>query len=222
MRIQIIIAIIISTVTCSWAQEAQEQVAALTARKCFVDAPDNIIPLIEKGRRLDMMDYFDAQSGKGSPNIYGNECIVESNVELPDLSNSLLQYRTDTDLAYSIFVVNGASATPLIGIIEEIPTPIPETSLKFYTKTWSAPKVKVWNEPVLTDWLINKADRDEVAETLPFIMYSISYDVEKQLLTLSHNMTQYFVQGDGDSVLSKLKPKLMYRWNGKQFKQINR
>lgn len=221
MRFTLLITTIISFTVGCWAQ-SQEPTAILTAEKCFVDAPDDVISLIEKPRRLDMLDYYQAQSDKGTSNIYGGECTIERLQEYPENGSSILEFTSNNGLKYIIFVVNGNTPAPLIGIIEEIPSPILDTQIKFYTKTWEKPTKAIWREPALSDWIINKTDNELVTEALPFIMYSADYDAKTKVLSLTNNMGAYFVKDEGTEILDKLKPKLTYRWDGKQFKSTTK
>lgn len=205
-----------------WALKAQQPDFELTAQKCFVDAPDTVIGMVDKNARLDMVDYYDAHSTKGTKNIFGGECQIVSNDMAADAS--ALKFTSSTDMEYIVFVLNSTSAEPVIGLVETIPTPMRDSSVKFYTRLWEAPAKSPWKEPGLADWLVSKADREEVALAMPFIMYSAQVDPQSKELILTQEMAPYFAPDDaaGQQALSKIKPRLVYRWDGKQFKLVSK
>ncbi len=219
MRILTAILTIVSAAAISWAQDAEPTATTLTAEKAFAEAPEDVITLIDKSGRLDMLDYFHAGSDKTTSSPYGSECaILQSNNEPSAQGNSSLIYVSNNGLVNILFVLNGNKPDPIIGIIETSAKPIPDSGVRFYDKRWQTPAKPILVEPTLSDWLIDAKDRQAVAEALPFILAQYGFDPETGELTMIQQMAEYFVKGDQDEVLAKIKPQLTYKWDGKQFK----
>lgn len=203
---------------------AMQAHAQLTAAKCFVDAPDEVMPMLPRNTRLDMLDYYRAGSDRHSTNIFEGDSRILA-IDSVDGSSSVV-FESGTGLRGQIFVLNADSAEPLIGVVETVDTPLPDSSLRIYDKTWQCigsllalPNATVAvPSPKLADWLKHSSDRSAVAESLPFVMATYEYVPSRRALVLKHSMEGYFEKTEGDKVLSKIKPQLTYVWDGKQFK----
>lgn len=185
----------------------------LSASKCFTEAPDAVIPLIDKNTRLDMVDYFMAGMSKASTNkLMGSSSIVEMN------DSSVLLNLTDS-VRCQIFVLNPNAPAPIIGVITTYSGPMPDSSVDFYTTRWQKlsgimPKAR------LSDWLTAEGAKNRalVEEQLPFILASYAYDPASQTIVATNNTGHYFSKDDAPAALGMLKGQLAYRWEGNKFK----
>lgn len=200
----------------------------LTAAKCFADAPDDILPLLSRNTRLDMLDYYRAGADRRSSNVFEADCRILSIDSVG--GSSSVTYLTGNGITGQIFVLNGDTPEPLIGIIETVETPLADSNMRMFDKTWQsvgnalAPSAgdMPLPAPKLADWLKRASDRSAVADRLPFVMAAYSYDPRGRELTVSHSMEGYFDKAEGADVLGKMRPQLTYVWDGKQFKQKKR
>lgn len=183
----------------------------LTADKCFTAAPTTIFDLLDSNTRLDMLDYFRAGVSKPSINSMDGECMV-----LDEEPESLI-FQGGTDTTYQIFVLN-PTGLHVIGVIETINTPIPDSSVKFYNTRWQ-PLDDILPTPGIADWTTAK-DTSDAEQALPFVMASYRYDPATGNLTMTQNMDRYFVPSDTPAVLSQIRPTLTYHWDGKKFKPV--
>ncbi len=198
--------------------------AQLTAAKCFADAPDDILPMLARNTRLDMLDYYRAGSDRQSTNIFGGNSRILAIDSVA--GGSSLTFEGGSGIRAQIFVLNADSPDPLIGIIETVDTPMPDSSLRIYDKNWQcvgslllpAGKGIAVPAPKLADWLIRPADSDNVAGHLPFVMATYAYDPASRTLSVKHSMDAYFEPSEGAKVLDKIKSQLTYAWDGRQFK----
>ncbi len=189
----------------------------LSASKCLAEAPDAVIPVIDRNTRLDMIDYFTAGLPKASVNRLGGQCSI---VEMTDSSATFML--TDS-ISCQLFVLNPASTAPIIGIITTYADPIADSSVQFYNSRWQ-PLAGVLAEPGLADWLTpeGKRRRALVEEELPFILAAYRFIPEQQMLVAVNNTARYFAPADSPQALGLLKPELAYRWDGKRFKPASR
>lgn len=203
---------------------AMQSHAQLTAAKCFAEAPDDVLPLLTRNTRLDMLDYYKAGSMRHSANVFEGDSRILAIDSVA--GGSSLTFEGGDGITGQIFVLNADTAEPLIGVVETVDTPMPDSNVRIYDKTWTcvgslllppAGGVAV-PAPKLADWLLRTADRAAVAEQLPFVMATYAYDPARRVLTVKHAMDAYFDKADGEKVLSMLKPQLTYVWDGKQFK----
>ncbi|MCM1450643.1 MAG: DUF3256 family protein [Clostridium sp.] len=185
----------------------------LTALKCLAEAPDAVIPLIEKNTRLDMIDYFTAGMSKPSANKLKGECSI---IEMDDAS---VTFSLTDSARCQMFVLNPASASPIIGVITTYPSPLRDSSVDFYTTRWQK-LAGIMPSPTLSAWLTSegKGSRALVEEQLPFILASCAYYPETQTIVATNNTGEYFAASDKPEALGLLKKELVYRWDGKKFK----
>lgn len=189
----------------------------LTAAKCLGEAPAEVIPLLDKNTRLDMIDYFLAGQSKPSTNsLAGSSSIVEMN------DTSVIFNLTDSIRA-QMFVLNPSSPSPVIGLITTFPIPLADSSVEFYNSRWQK-LPGLLPEARLTDWLTaeGKGKRAKVEEELPFILASYSFDPATLTLTATNNTSTYYTPDDTPEALSLLKPQIVYSWDGKRFKPASR
>lgn len=190
----------------------------LTAAKCFAEAPDHVLHAIDKSTRLDMLDYFRAGVEKPSANIYEGVAMVTAE------SDASLSFTLTENVQAQMFVLNPDSPAPIIGYITTLPTPIPDSSVALFNSRWQPASPKILSLPTLAAWLTpdGKKHRAEVEDQLPFILASAAYDPQSLTLVFTNNMQQFYTPYDTPEALGWLKPSLSYRWNGSQFKLIDK
>lgn len=200
----------------AWAllAQAKEPLPVATAEDMFVAAPlasPAVMPYLTRSTRLDMLDYFRAGIDKASDNQFGGESKVTA------LDSLSMDFDLTADIKCQLFVVR-QKETPVTCIVTTYPTPIPDSRLKAYDQYWR--EVNVFAEPRLADWLIDKKDRKEAELALPFMLASYRYDPATETLTVTNEMSAYWIEAERPSVLDRMKDKLVYRWDGKRFKLI--
>lgn len=191
----------------------------LTAAKCFESAPSDVMGIIAYNTRLDMLDYFNAGSDRSSTNVFDGECRIKS------LNDDCITLDIANGATMQIFVLNADTKSPIVGVIETVDTPISDSKVQFYNSRWE-PINNIAIDPALADWLkpkITSDNRKNVEDSLPFIMAVALYDPENATLSFTHQMNDFFVEGNEEAdvaharALAQLKPTITYKWNGKKF-----
>lgn len=185
---------------------------AVTAEKCFQEAPPEVLQLITPNTRLDMIDYHKAGMQRTSTNAAGGECV------LLQLDPESVTLTAGTGIKYQFFVLAGKKQ-PFIGVIETLETPCEESNVKFYTSDWTpvdAAKTGFFREPTLKDWMRanDKRKLDEARETLPFIFTSYTYDPANRTLTATNTMDGYYHSTDSPAILNDMRQSITYKWEG--------
>lgn len=187
---------------------------AITAEKCFQEAPSEVLPLIMPNTRLDMIDYHKAGMQRASANAAGGECMV---LQLEPQSVTLT---AGTGIKYQFFVLAGKKQ-PFIGVIETIETPCEDSTVKFYTSDWTpvdASRTGFFREPTIKDWMKENDKRklEEARETLPFIFTAYAYDPANGTLTATNTMDGYYHSTDSPAILQDIRKSIIYKWEGKR------
>lgn len=211
---RIITILLISTVLVGKAQTVDVDTVGLTAEKCFSAAQTIEFSLLETNTRLDMLDYFHAGISKPSQNATGGDCLIE------DETTYCISWTGGKDTRYQLFVLAPLSPSPIIGIVETVDTPVPDSQIRFYDSRWQELSEDIFIEPKLADWL-QGLSKDQIlvaTDRLPFVLYSINYDEDNQSLTLNNNMATYFHPSDTPDIVNEMRQQLTYVWDGKRFK----
>lgn len=189
----------------------------LTASKCLAEAPEAVMPMLDKNARLDMIDYYSAGVSKASANRLAGSARI---VEMTDTSATLML--TDS-ISCQLFVLNPSSPSPVIGIITTYAWPLPDSSVAFYNSRWQ-PIGGLLPAPRLAQWLTpeGKRLRAKVEEELPFILATYRFNPADQTLVATNNTSRYYTVSDAPEALGLLKPELAFRWDGKRFKPTSR
>ncbi len=179
----------------------------------FATAGSEIVPLLDRNARLDMIDYFNSGMDRPSDNaLMGKSRITE-------MDGQSMRIRL-TDASFYQLAALPAGADTLVAVIATVLTPAPDSRLNIYTRSWEKDLTqRLFNSPVMADWLTadGRRNRDEVEKLVPFLLVGYEYDPDTSTLTLINNTQQALAEEVYEKVRPCLKEKLTYRWNGKKF-----
>lgn len=187
----------------------------LTAEKCFKEAPGTVLGLIAPNTRLDMIDYYQAGIDRESDNTAGGQC------KITDLQDYSITFTGGNGIEYQMFVINPTSSTPLIGLIQTLDTPIPDSAITIYRTDWDIVPASGNNalgrEPSFESWIMPSHIRDisTISKYIPFVLAKLTYDPTSATITATNNMDSYFSPKDTPEALSKLKDSITYKWQQK-------
>ncbi len=191
-------------------------VNAWTISDAFATAGGNIIPLLERNVRLDMIDYYNSGMDRPSHNTLGGSSVF---TRMDDMS---MRVRL-TDASNYQLAALPAGADTLVAVIATVLTPAPDSKMAVYTNSWDKELTRsIFRTPSLSDWLTaeGRRHRDEVAKLVPFKLTAYDYDPATATLTLTDNTRQCLSEEVYETVRPYLKEKLVYRWNGKKFTAV--
>lgn len=191
---------------------ARGVVPGVSAEKCFTEAPGDVLPLLDRSSRLDMLDYYHAGSTKTTVNT------AEGGSFITHESDYSIKYQIADGLTGQIFVLNPMDKCPLIGIIETIALPVADSNVKFYNCRWEP--VDVFTEPSLNRWF-DSSDGEafkRLEEELPFMLATMEYDPSEAEIVITNTTSGYYTPDDSPEELKCLRDKLVMRWSGKKFK----
>ena len=189
--------------------------ARYTVVDAFKRASVPAMPLLTESTRLDMVDYF--RAGK------------EEHTEQNALGGASRITRLDTDYMtlqlgeserIDMFLLPTASDT-IIGVIQTLNTPTPDSSLKLYNRNWE--RLRGLEEPTLADWLsaAGKKQRQAVEQTVGFVLASYAYNPETHRLTLTNHSTEWLDKEAAATITPLMLTEITYEWNRHGFKRIN-
>lgn len=187
----------------------------LTAEKCFKEAPGTVLGLISPNTRLDMIDYYRAGLDRQSSNSIGGKCSIT------DMQDYSITFIGGNGIEYQMFVLDPKSPKPVIGLIQTLETPIPDSALTLYQTDWTVIPATANNalgrEPDYNAWVkpTNIKDLEMISDSIPFVLATFAYDPALGTLTATNNTSKYFVAADTPDAISMLKDKITYKWQPK-------
>ncbi len=185
-----------------------------TAAGMLCRTPSPGMFLVDSLTCLDMLDYYRSGSDRPSASIIGGKARVTGETPMK------LSLRLGESSDYTIALLP-ASADTVVAVIETLDLTVPDSNIRFYDMDWqpvSKPE-KIFKEPELKQWLTAEgaANRTQVEEKLPFMMWTADYEPETGLLTLTNTMDRYFHDDDREMLKPLLKEQITFVWNGKSF-----
>lgn len=195
------------TVACVFAQ-------ARTVSEYFGDTQaDMVFPSLTAVSRLEMVYYF--QSGMSNPtqSEFGGYSRVTA------LSDTCLTVDCGESVRQDLVLLPGKK--PVLMLIETLALPEHDSRVRFFDSQWQELKNPPMKQPQLADWLVDKnaVHRDEVEYVLPFMLSTASFNPEDMTLIYTSTADSYFA-GEKPAALKYLRPRLVYKWDGKKFRQV--
>lgn len=184
---------------------ASEPASSKSAGEYFAAAPDSVVPLLDLNTRLDMLDYYDCGSRTASTNM------LEGKSRVTYRDSLTVRYELTERIKGQLSVIPMAKGDSLIIVITTLATPTPDSEIEIYTTQWQRPGKPVFRAPTMSDWITAAAPPEEQAQ---FMMYSADYDSSTKTLTLTSTMDKYC-----GTEPHWLRRQLIYRFDGKKFKQ---
>lgn len=186
---------------------------AVTAKDAFVSAPRTVLPLLDKNTRLDMLDYYQA----GLKNSTKNALEGASRITELDPERIVLQMTDASTVEIDLLPANGKN---IYAVISTVRTPAPNSTIAFYDEGWQLlDGKKIFTAPDITNFLTDKSHEADVTMLVPFLMAGYTYSPADKTLTVTNNSESFLGKDMFSQISAWMLPRLVYRWDGKQFKK---
>lgn len=184
--------------------------AAQDMRSLFLNAPDEVFPLLTGNNRADCIDYVDA----------GMEARVTNRLG----GTSRLKRMTDW---YFHMCVSSASwiearllpfeGDTLICMVRGVEAEAADSRLLFYDSKWNRLDTdRFFSEPAIADFFLSADSAVRYAERCDIYLVKYSLSPDEALLRAEYTMPAYMNVDDAAMVAPLLRV-LKYRWDGKRF-----
>lgn len=184
------------------------------AADVFVGAPREIMPLLDKNSRLDMVDYFNSGLTTPSKNLFDGKARVTA------LQPETISLQTSGAESYTIAVLPVGKSF-VIAVIQTLAMPEPDSNIKFYDAKWrQLDGSRYMKAPVMADWLTGagRKNRKAVDDTVPFVTAEYVYDAATGQLTVTQQLERTLGKDAYAGIKEYVKPQLTYSWKGGKFK----
>lgn len=186
---------------------------AREARDFLVEAPPQVIPMLEKNTRLDMIDYFATGLSTPSTNTLNGKSRITS------MSEQSVDVQISRDATLQLVVLPAGSDTT-IAVIETVLTPVADSGIRlFRASDWTPlpspamPGNKAFLDPA-------KAKQAKGVEMPPMLFVSCAYLPETGFFRFTNNTAAFYTSADTPESLQLLSPHIDMRLKGKKFTEI--
>lgn len=187
---------------------------ARTAADFFVSAPDEMLPLLPQNTRLDMLDYFSSGMSTFSPNATrGNARIVLN-------EPSKLQAVLSRDSNIQIALVATEKDT-LLAVIETVLTPVADSSVAFYDKSWQPLNIAMPSATPL-DFVPDSLRKEASGCEMPDVAFStVDFEPESGLFVVNNTTAGYYAEQDRPKGLALMSTSIKYTLSGKRLRKVS-
>lgn len=187
---------------------------ARSAADFFVDAPPQVLPLLERNARLDMLDYYRNELPTPSGNVLGGSSKVLRETE------GCIEVQLSRDASLSIGLVPVKGDT-LVAVIETVLTPVADSGIRFYRSDWTAlPSQPAM--PSATDFLPQGSKVPKGTEMPPALYIRADFDPSTGLFNFVNTTAGYYTSTDRPEGLALLRSAVDMVFDGKRFVEKKR
>lgn len=185
---------------------------ARTAAEYFADAPDNLVPLLTRTARLDMLDYYNAGVPTPSRNIYGGSARIVA------MTPTTVDVQLSRDASMQLALVPVGKDT-LVALTHTVLTPLPDSGITFYTKEWKPAATPAM--PTATDFVAPELRKTASTLEMPdMIFIRAEYDPQRRLFVFNNTTRGYYTLHDIPDGLNFMRTQIEMTFDGKRFKPL--
>lgn len=194
----------------------------ISIRRAFVDLPVNVLDLLNRTTRLDMLDYYDVDSIYSAPNTMEGISRLDTvapdylKLQLTDVSTlaiKLLKDKKGRDIVMTLYTIGGQGQAP-------------DTEVCFFDASLQElQKDKYFKLPQLSDFFSipkgSATTMKEIKEMVPFPTMEYFAYSGSDVVDVKLTIEAYVDQDDYNIMKLFLLPTVAYRWDGSRFKKIS-
>ena len=182
--------------------------SAQDMRTMFIDAPDEVLPLLPHIARADCIDFADAGMDYPVTNRLGGKSTLK---KLTD--DYLLLQSTSVSAVEMKMLPYGDSA--VVCVVKSVSAEATDSRVDFYDNDWKKlDATSFFVAPSIKDFF-TEAD-DKALDLCDIYLVSLKLDADDMTLVAEYTMPNYMNEDDAAKVRPLLR-KILYRWNGARF-----
>ena len=185
-------------------------VAAQDMRSLFLNATDDIFPLLTKNNRADCVDYVEAAMKARVTNR------LDGTTVLKKLTGEYMYMETSSNswVEARLFSFGGDT---LICMVKGVKAEAADSRLSFYDCSWNVVRGdSLITEPTIDEFFVSPDSAARYSEKCDIYLVNYSLADDGGMLTAEYTMPAYMNDEDAATVTPLLRV-IKYRWNGKRF-----
>ncbi|MBR5828616.1 MAG: DUF3256 family protein [Bacteroidaceae bacterium] len=189
---------------------AGQELCAQGMRSLFLNAPDELFPLLTRNGRADCVDYIDAGMEATVANVLGGVCrmkvLTDDFVEIEPSGASSMQVR-----------MLPAGGDTLLCVVNTVKAEAADSRISFYTKGWEkVPAKGLFEAPAIKDFFVSADSAALYVDRCDIYLVRLALSKDENTLTAEYTMPDYMAESDS-ALIKPLLCRIVYRWNGKKF-----
>lgn len=200
------------------ARRVQVAVDTLTAREAFVEIPANVLDIIPRRARLDMIDYYSPDSVRHVPNaMEGLSGII------PPLSKDFMAVEITPVSEFQLRVLDGGKKRQTLVTSYTVGDSLQakDSDVRFYDASMHQLRreklIKLARIEDFIDPRLDKNERKALMTLVPFPSMVYTLSPESDCLKVSLTVDRYMGREDFEKLKPHLIKERIYRWNGKKY-----
>lgn len=195
-------AIVVAAVACS-------DVSAREAADFFAEAPQSVIPVVDRNSRLDMLDYFRSGLTTTTANLTGNR----SSITALSPQSVTLDISSSTTVQLALIPVKNDT---IVAVIETVSTPAEDSSIKFFTTSWQ--ELPTPALPAYKDFILPASRKKAAGCEAPSMFFTkAAYDETDGSFIFTDTSAAHYYSKEKPEVFSFMTPEIRMRYTGKKF-----
>lgn len=183
-------------------------VSAQDMRTVFMNAPEELFPLLTKSHRADFIDYIDAGMTAKVTNRLDGVSVLE------ELSDDYLRLAATASSTVQMKMLPFENDT-IICVVNTVKAESADSRICFYDKEWQRVDGReMFEYPSLEDFFVSSAT--EYIDVCDIYLVSLMLSSVDNTLVAEYTMPSYMNIEDAEKVRTLLR-RLEYRWNGERF-----
>ena len=183
---------------------------AQAMRQLFLDAPDDVFPLLTKNNRADCIDYIDAGMEAPVANLLGGACRLKA------LTDDFLSIETSSVSSVQVRMLPAGGDT-LLCVVNSVKAEATSSRISFYSLGWEKlPEDGLYKAPVISDFFVSSDSAALYASGCDIYLVRLELSQSENIMTAEYTMPDYMNESDS-ALIKPLLRRIVYRWNGKRF-----
>ena len=179
-------------------------------RQLFLDAPDDVFPLLTRNNRADCIDYIDAGMEAPVANLLGGAC------RLRVLAEDFMSIEQSTVSSVQVKMLQAGGDT-LLCVVNSVKAEAVDSRISFYTTGWERVSAKgLYEAPEIEEFFVSADSAALYADRCDIYLVRLELSPDTNALTAEYTMPDYMNESDS-ALIKPLLRRIVYRWNGKRF-----
>ena len=186
------------------------KLSAQDMRSIFLNAPDDIFPLLTKNCRADLVDFIDAGMKAKVMNDFDGTSVLES------IDDDYLLLATTASSTMQLKLLPIQNDT-IICMVKSVKAEAVDSRIFFYDLNWTLLDGSgMFIQPEIEDFFKPDVATEKIADICDMYLVSLMLDRDDNSLVAEYTMPAYMSAEDAEKVTPVLR-KLVYNWDGESF-----
>lgn len=181
-------------------------IEARTIKHLFIEEPEQVLPLLNKGVKMDMIDYHNEGIEKYFPNAFGDSTHIISATD----TYFDIQVSKSSRVQMQLYTFKKDT---VIAVVTTVALPAKDSRIEFFNTSWKRLDGKnIFKAPSMKDFVIipngHKMRKEAVLDTIEFPIISFSINPEIGTIIARQSLKEYMSKEDYDKISPYLKPSI--------------